>query len=804
MKKITTIFLFLFLSFAVSAQNFEWQWQNPKPQGDDLNDVIVPATGEVIAVGKAGVCMKSNDGGETWTVKHIDSPTNREIKAITFINATTGFVCGTDGLVMKTEDAGDSWSPVDPGGVTESFYDLEFFDADTGYVVGAHGAIVKTTDGGANWNLSTAGGTNYSVEIRDASTIFVGSSSSTLGRLLVSKDYGTTWTNVTDSASGLGSSVYAIRFLDANVGYLISIGLWKTTNGGDNWVPKSTGLDGILYDVKCYDANTVYTLGQRGIVFKSTDAGESWNGTTVTTEYLRSISFDGSNLIVSGDNGTIAKSTDDGANYTDKFEFVTQELLREVEFIDANTGYACGGSTTTADSLGFLLKTTDGGVTWNMMPKNFTFQAYSFTMPSPTVWYVGTGNNKIFKTTDAGSTWDEQTEPISGTTHDFYEIAFTDIDNGYAVGASGHIIKTTDGGANWSELTSPFGTSTIYDMKMFSPSKVIAIGASAKAYMTIDGGTNWDPLDLGIAGTYFSLKFLNDAFGIASSYSSPSPSLSVTKDSGKTWTPMSLPSEFDAFASIWGIGIKDTNTIWVSDVNGHIGYTTDGGTSWNIAKSVTANGLYEISIVGDNMWMAGAGGAIIKGYSNPTVPVELTSFSANIFDGKVSLSWQTSTEKNNYGFEIERMQNNSSWQKIGFVKGNGTTTNSQSYSFIDKSVDNGMFSYRLKQIDFDGTYEYSKVVEVNFNVPGAFSLAQNYPNPFNPTTMIKYNLPEKANVELKVYDLTGQEVMTLVNQFQEAGQHFLNFNAAGLSSGVYFYRIKAGEFFAQKKMIVLK
>ena len=804
MKKFTTIFLFLFLSFAAFAQNFDWEWENPLPQGNDVNGIVVPATGQAIAVGKAGICLKSIDAGETWSVNNIDSPQNREIKAITFLDANTGFICGYGGLVMKTTDAGDSWTPIDPG-VTDNLYDIEFFDADTGYISGAAGSILKTTDGGANWALTTYGSSsNYSIAIKDASTIFVGSSSSSTGRLLQSTDYGVTWNNVTSSVVGLGSTVYDIIFSDANVGYLISIGLWKTTDGGANWESKSTGLDGILYGVNYSDASNIYTVGQRGTVFNSTDAGESWNATNVSTEYLRTITFDGSNILVGGDNGTLVKSPDNGANYDNKFQFVTQELLREVKFVDANTGYACGGSTSSADSLGFLLKTTDGGATWNQMPQNFTLQVYSFAMPTPTIWYAGTGNNKMFKTTDAGTTWNEQTQPITGTTHDFYEIAFADADNGYAVGASGHIIKTTDGGTNWTELTSPFGTSTIYDMNVFSPSKVLAVGLSSKAFMTTDGGTNWDPVDLGIPGSYFSLEFLNDAFGIGTGYSSPSPSVSITKDSGKTWTPMTLPAEFDAFASIWGIGIKDTNTIWVSDVNGHIGYTTDGGTSWNISKTITANGLYGISIVGDNMWLAGDGGTIIKGYSNPAVPVELTSFTGKVIDGKVNLTWQTASEKNNYGFEIQRMQNDSYWEKIAFVTGRGTSGEINSYSYVDKSISTGNYSYRLKQIDFDGTFKYSSVVEVKTGAPTKFELLQNYPNPFNPSTTINYSLPIKGHVVLKVYNVLGKEVAVLVNGNMEPGNYSAIFDASKFSSGVYLYELTTGNSRMSKKMILIK
>ncbi len=153
----------------------------------------------------------------------------------------------------------------------------------------------------------------------------------------------------------------------------------------------------------------------------------------------------------------------------------------------------------------------------------------------------------------------------------------------------------------------------------------------------------------------------------------------------------------------------------------------------------------------------------------PIIPVELTSFTANAINGNVELNWQTATEVNNQGFEIERRTETSEFRTIGFVEGNGTTTEPRSYSYLDKTVEQGVTYYRLKQIDFDGTYAYSDVVEVNATGPLSFDLSQNYPNPFNPSTIIKYSIPESGNVKLSVYNLVGEEVAVLVNGFSQAG-----------------------------------
>jgi hypothetical protein len=186
------------------------------------------------------------------------------------------------------------------------------------------------------------------------------------------------------------------------------------------------------------------------------------------------------------------------------------------------------------------------------------------------------------------------------------------------------------------------------------------------------------------------------------------------------------------------------------------------------------------------------------------VPVELTSFAAFANNGIVELNWSTATELNNQGFEVERSEDNISFNKIGFVPGFGTTTEPKSYSYSDQSVNNGTFYYRLKQVDFDGSYEYSDIVEVNLNVPTEFSLQQNYPNPFNPNTTIKYSIPQASQVQIKVFDILGAEISILMDEEKSVGSYDLTWNAENLPSGIYFYQLKAGSYIETKKMLLLK
>jgi hypothetical protein len=185
------------------------------------------------------------------------------------------------------------------------------------------------------------------------------------------------------------------------------------------------------------------------------------------------------------------------------------------------------------------------------------------------------------------------------------------------------------------------------------------------------------------------------------------------------------------------------------------------------------------------------------------VPVELTSFSFSVKGMDVQLQWTTATELNNHGFEIERSYNSKDFFTAGFVKGNGTTTETKSYNFTDSPPINSVY-YRLKQVDFNGSYEYSNVIYVDLNQVNGFSLSQNFPNPFNPVTVISYQLPQSGMITLKVYDILGREVASLVDEYQPEGRYEVEFDAEGLSSGVYLYRIKAGSFMETRKMILLR
>lgn len=202
---------------------------------------------------------------------------------------------------------------------------------------------------------------------------------------------------------------------------------------------------------------------------------------------------------------------------------------------------------------------------------------------------------------------------------------------------------------------------------------------------------------------------------------------------------------------------------------------------------------------------------------NNTLPVELTYFEHEITaDTTVLLKWGTATEVNNYGFNVERKRQDSSWQVMGFVFGSGTSNSPKHYTWSDSTGSlSDEFFYRLKQIDNDGEFEYSDsiFVQVNFisgierfdnSRPVNYHLTPNYPNPFNPVTNIRFTIPKASNVNISVFNSAGEKVAEVIDKYMAAGEYELNFNADGLSSGAYFYKLTAGDFTQIRKMLLIK
>ncbi len=266
----------------------------------------------------------------------------------------------------------------------------------------------------------------------------------------------------------------------------------------------------------------------------------------------------------------------------------------------------------------------------------------------------------------------------------------------------------------------------------------------------------------------------------------------------------------DGIPEVGSASLNDIAHVYNS-VNGNIifNYAFGGGTN-----SYAAEHIVDLDDVDGNYSSEFAacsrdGRVILFSGGTDVIPVELFSFTASSADGSINLSWSTATETNNSGFEIQRLKDSKiekldEWKTIGFINGNGTTTEPKTYNYTDKKLEPGKYLYRLKQIDFNGEFEYSNEIEIEVGTPLNFSLEQNFPNPFNPVTTIKFALPVSGNINLSIYNSLGEKVETLTNQFLEAGYHKIEWRANNYSSGVYYYRIESENFSDVKKMLLLK
>lgn len=317
---------------------------------------------------------------------------------------------------------------------------------------------------------------------------------------------------------------------------------------------------------------------------------------------------------------------------------------------------------------------------------------------------------------------------------------------------------------------------------------VIGLEAIPRINGTYENDTlQWDASTLSLIihkGYYVNIKFLSHA----------QKSLKLVP-----WTD---PYANDSLYYSW-LTQNSFDPLLVANAAGDGAVAVMGQDPVNISPGGTAVFYYGVAI-GPNYNACVSNMALCLAKYNQVVPVELTSFTATAQDQQVTLKWSTATELNNNGFEIQRSLNNSEFVTVGFVKGNGTTTTNAEYTYVDKNLAQGSYSYRLKQIDYNGHYEYSEVVNVLVGSLDKYALVQNYPNPFNPSTTIGYILKDKSNVKLSVFNSLGEEIAILVNGQQEQGYYEVNFDAAGLPSGIYYYMINTGNFTQTKKMLLIK
>jgi photosystem II stability/assembly factor-like uncharacterized protein len=832
----------LFFVICIITVYPQWTNQNPVPDGNDLWSTffIDDSTGWI--VGSDGFIKKTTNAGIDWALQN--SSTTSILKSVQFVNQNIGWICGESGLILKTTDGGLNWFPL-TSGTTEHLTDIHFLDTSTGFAVGFSGTILKTTDGGSSW-VSQHSGTSsniYDIDFVDALVGYAVGGKYGAYTILKTTDGGSSWV---DKHSGFYYNylfLLAVKFIDAYTGFIgggysYQNVIYKTTDGGETWVELiiSTNLEkrnptsneqttiynsGGINSIYFKDSNIGYAVGGNGYgwdrkIYTTIDGGNTWTRKYIGWEENGLISVYGNSQgqgLAVGFNGTIFITEDDGNSWAqilsgNKYSCWSGDDLYSVFCINENIGWAVGSRASCLGGAGnIVLKTTNGGKIWKTQLIDQQEGGYIrsvYFINEYFGWAVGEGIPGFYRTTDGGENWTEVSGLFSPSS-----VIFMDQNTGWATkdNYDSGIYKSTDGGITWVQKSS-ISSSSIY----FSDINTgWAVGEGGSVLKSTDGGETWIIKMSGTTNDLNCVKFFNANLGMCVGNGGI---VLLSTDGGESW----ITQNSGAINDLKAITFTNSSSIWIAGSNGTILNSTDLGTNWTSYNGVTENDLTSLCFANENTgWIGGMNGTMFK-YQNNVVPVELISFTAQVENNTVQLKWQTATEINNYGFEIERTSPNPSpyqgegipisrdgrgWEKIGLIPGFGTTNEPKSYSFIDKNFTSGIYKYRLKQIDFDGKYKYSNEIEVEI-MPTKFAVYQNYPNPFNPTTIIRYQLPKETKVVIKIYDILGAEIMTLLNEKKGPGIFEVVFNSRSLPSGTYIYRIIAGDFVETKKMILIK
>ncbi len=762
-----------------------WTELNPKVPRVEYFGIhfINPDTGW--AVGAEGSIITTLDGGLSWHT--IDSPTSNILLNVSSYNGRIVIATGYDGIIIRSEDAGNSWQQV-ASGVSGDLWRVQMLNDTLGWICGVGPALLKTTDSGLTWNSVSTDYNTFQYWSLDFYDENIGYIAGGYGNILKTTDGGNSWQHF-DISSVMEYSLYTIDVVTPDRVFAGGFSrIAYTTNGGNSWTP--VGISGTVNTIAFADSLVGYEGEGEGATWKTTDGGITWQINNWFPLYKKNwIMFVNDTLgYIAGNNLNIQKTTNKGEQWK---SCIINDDFKDVFFINKDTGWAVSDFN--------FYKTTNAGDSW--IKQSYPARARSLYFIDGLTGFAGDRDNgKIYKTTNGGDTWYEtNTTGINGS---IGKIIFLDSLTGFAT--NDLVLKTTDKGENWtSNFNIPFRY--FWGIAPSNDSTIWAVGGDNypfELYKSTDRGNNWIPIPF--EEDQHDIFFINEQVGFMTAfnqlYKTTNGGSSFQLDSTLSWFGTSRIENF-LNQSVYIVGDK-------------VFVTTNEGEEWFDYPEVQGQVLEALSLYEVNKGYAVGNTGIILKYFDENIPVELTDFSAAVKGRDVLLNWKTITEKNNLGFNVERLKDNEItkshiWERIGFSEGNGTTTKTHSYSFTDKNVSPGEYKYRLKQLDLDGSYEYSKEVELNIEILNNFFLEQNYPNPFNPTTRISFSLPTDSKVILKLFDILGREIKTLLNKELQAGYYNIDFNASKYPSGVYIYSLKAQEingktFNSSKKMLLIR
>lgn len=683
-------------------------------------------------------------------------PNGNTYNCIKFINNNTGFVVGELGMLYKTTNGGNNWNKI-AFPFTGTLNSIFFVNQSTGWICGVQGTLYKTTDCGNNWFNKNAG-------------IFE---------------------NIAD-----------IYFVNESTGFFSrkngnTVGISKTTDSGETWIytdfPNiSTGETGGIFFVNSLTGWTIYSSTNiAGTVFsvsKTTNCGNSWANYTVYDIMGSGITFKGIYFIndMTGfalTNERLSRTTDGGMNWTNIMSTnFYDRFYSAIGFYNQTKGIVASNK---------IYKTSNSGLNWYIADTTFSVYYKSLSLiDSNNIWIAGEGG-LIVKSTNSGSNWINETP---GKRNVIYETNFPDSLNGYACGEKGLVLKTTNKGTNWIELNN-----SVFNLKQLNCVKFINsntgwIGSSDSGiiFKTTNGGNNWQKQYLSTNGNIQQIYFSQSGTGYAlfGVYSIVYKSTNF----GNNWAVCYNPN-----LAGYKLSVCNESTLYLCD--GQIEKTTNGGINWTVLPLPSGTTkAYDIFFLNEN---TGWGNF----YSNPYDKIYKTTNGGT--------NWQYSANYRTSGICFinanEGYINLSSYQ--GYI---GYTSNSGANWVITKITSDIIHSITMngKDLWVSGNYgmllkgqdAYSTDIKCGiFEVPQKSFLSQNYPNPFNPVTKITYSLMRNSFVSIKIFDLLGREIQTLVNKNQVLGEYETQFISVEIPSGIYLYSLFVnGLKMDTKKMILLK
>ena len=682
-------------------------------------------------------------------------PTGNGINDIYSFSATEFLAVGSSGLIMRTTNGGTSWTMISSG-TSKYLSKIYFADANTGWICGENGIVLRTTDHGVHWQTIETGAGSLS------SICFSGTS--------------TGW------ACG-------------DNGMII-----KTTDGGLNWDSKNSGTTEYLGDI-CFTSATVgYIVGSQGVILKTINGGNIWaRQTSTTTKQLMCIRAVGTSIFAFGLNGTVLKSNDAGSTWLTSNNGISTDIYY-ADVADANNIWAVGPSNV-------VYKTSDGGATW--IGKNpwiggnidngptITGDFYSACFPSSTTGIVCGSGGVIYQTSNDGTNWTSRSN--SFTNKDAKGITFSDSQHGFLLvnpndNTSNALYRTTDGGTSWAAVAN---SNPVTFIKMFSDGTGIRYAGDTRGFeTTTDHGANW-AANGGARPSSVVFPIFEFASKLVGFTGGNGGFTNKTINGGISWTPITAPY----VDIIGGCSMPDINTIWIVEWSDGVNVllSTNGGTTWSQpAGTISDNRSSIFAFDASRAWAGSTNGKLYKTINGGASFTEVDPLLGGLAVTDIKfLSSDT-------GFVVAASGGFSSTVDGGTTWTPGSIGSSD-WKKIGVASHKSIFFVGNKGMLVQGINGPAvSVKDFTNETPKTFSLSQNYPNPFNPATTISLSLPSKSFVSLKVFDLLGREVATIIAEQLSAGNYTKQWNANGMPSGVYFYRLQTGTFTETKKLIFLK